>query len=101
MTKASELTVSSRQLQIVLMFFTGNVLQNPSAFSIIKSCVVVPVKALKESGAPGQMQAAKGSGCAGRARQRLCAAKQHLSKGEYDYDLFAASTEYVPDHQRS
>lgn len=56
MTKASELTVSGRQLQIVLMFFTGNVLQNPSAFSIIKSCVVVPVKALKESGAPGQMQ---------------------------------------------
>ncbi|MFR5343635.1 MULTISPECIES: hypothetical protein [Faecalibacterium] len=101
MTKASELTVSGRQLQIVLMFFTGNVLQNPSAFSIIKSCVVVPVKALKESGAPGQMQAAKGSGCAGRARRRLCAAKQHLSKGEYDYDLFAASTEYVPDHQRS
>ena len=27
--------------------------------------------------------------------------KRHLSKGEYDYDLFAASTEYVPDHQRS
>ncbi|GLX74985.1 hypothetical protein FBDF15_11190 [Faecalibacterium duncaniae] len=25
----------------------------------------------------------------------------NLSKGEYDYDLFAASTEYVPDHQRS
>ena len=61
MTKASELTVSGRQLQIVLMFFTGNVLQNPSAFSIIKSCVVVPVKALKESGAPGQMAKAKKS----------------------------------------
>ena len=41
--------------------------------------MVVPVKALKESGAPGQMQAAKGSGCAGTARRRLCAAKQHLS----------------------
>ena len=80
MTKASELTVSSRQLQIVLMFFTGNVLQNPSAFSIIKSCVVVPVKALKESGAPGQMQAAKGSGCAGRARRRLCAGEATFVK---------------------
>ena len=64
MTKASELTVSGRQLQIVLMFFTGNVLQNPSAFSIIKSCVVVPVQALKESSAPGSD--------ASSTEQRLC-----------------------------
>ena len=46
MTKASELTVSGRQLQIVLMFFTGNVLQNPSAFSIIKSCASDGVETL-------------------------------------------------------
>ncbi|GJN65426.1 hypothetical protein JCM17207_20510 [Faecalibacterium gallinarum] len=25
----------------------------------------------------------------------------NFTKGEYDYDLFAASTEHVPDHQRS
>ena len=35
---------------------------------------------LKESGAPGQMQAAKGSGCAGRARRRFCAAKATFVK---------------------
>ncbi|MBU3819852.1 MAG: hypothetical protein H9864_05715, partial [Candidatus Faecalibacterium intestinavium] len=25
----------------------------------------------------------------------------NFTKGEYDYDLFAASSEHVPDHQRS
>ena len=75
------------------MFFTGNVLQNPSAFSIIKSCVVVPVKALKESGAPGQMQAAKGSGC--RPRRFLAMASPETLPLDTDHDYLYDVGNYV------
>ena len=68
-----------------------NVLQIAPRFSIIKSCVVVPA-ALMRAAAAGQMQT---------AGEPPLLHGINLSKGEYDYDLFAASTEYVPDHQRS
>uniref|UniRef100_UPI0040263A76 hypothetical protein n=1 Tax=Faecalibacterium sp. TaxID=1971605 RepID=UPI0040263A76 len=46
----------------------------------------------KESGPRSRCKTGGRAVPAGRSR---VPAKRHLSKGEYDYDLFAASTEYV------
>lgn len=64
-------------------------------------CVVVPVQVLAVSSV--HRADASRANAAVPAGRSGCFVLQsdYLSKGEYDYDLFAASTEYVPDHQRS